>query len=48
MRFRVEHGLIRDTRELAEIPREAPFAEATLERVDFDPSDSTAPEAPGA
>jgi hypothetical protein len=46
--FRVEHGPIRDAGQLATILRAWPVAEAIWERVDFDPSESTAPEAPGA
>lgn len=46
--FRAEHGPIQDTRQLATILRRWPVAEAMWERVDFDPADATAPEAPGA
>ena len=46
--FRVEDGPIRDAGQLATILRAWPVAEAIWERVDFDPSESTAPEAPGA
>ena len=46
--FRVEHGPIRDAGQLATILCAWPVAEAIWERVDFDPSESTAPEAPGA
>jgi predicted DNA-binding helix-hairpin-helix protein len=46
--FRAEHGPIQDVRQLATILRRWPVAEAMWERVDFDPADDTAPEAPGA
>jgi DNA uptake protein ComE-like DNA-binding protein len=46
--FRAEHGPIQDARQLATILGSWPLAPAMLERVEFAPSDSTAPEAPGA
>jgi len=46
--FRAEHGPIQNASQLAEILREWPVAETMWERVEFDPSDGTAPEAPGA
>ena len=48
IKFRVEHGPIQDESQLATILRAWPVAEALWERVAFDPSESTAPEAPGA
>jgi Helix-hairpin-helix motif len=46
--FRAAHGPIGDARQLATILRPWPVAEAIWERVEFDPAESTAPEAPGA
>ena len=46
--FRAEHGPIQDAGQLAQILRQWPIAEAIWERVDFDPAEATAPEAPGA
>jgi hypothetical protein len=46
--FRAEHGPIQDAHQLAQILRQWPVAEAIWERVDFDPAEGTAPEAPGA
>jgi len=48
VRFRSEHGPIEDAGQLATILKGHPISEALRERVDFAPSDSTAPEAPGA
>jgi len=48
LRFRAEHGPIKDPDDLAKILGPWPIAEAIWERVEFDPADSTAPEAPGA
>ena len=48
LEFRAEHGPIQDAGQLAKILRPWPVTEAIWERVDFDPSESTAPEAPGA
>ena len=48
LRFRAEHGPIKDASELAVILHAWPVADAVWERVDFDPAESTAPEAPGA
>jgi hypothetical protein len=48
LKFRGDHGPIRDASELATILSAWPVAEAIWERVDFDPAESTAPEAPGA
>jgi Helix-hairpin-helix motif len=48
LKFRAEHGPIQDARELAKILGPWPVAETIWERVDFAPSESTAPEAPGA
>ena len=46
--FRAEHGPIQDANQLAAILRMWPVADAILERVEFEPAESTAPEAPGA
>jgi len=46
--FRSAHGPIKDAAQLATILRGHPLSEALRERADFSPSDSTAPEAPGA
>jgi hypothetical protein len=48
LKFRAEHGPIQDASQLATILRAWPVAEAIWERVEFDPSETTAPEAPGA
>ena len=48
VKFRAEHGPIRDERELASILGSASAAAALAELADFAPADSTAPEAPGA
>jgi len=46
--FRAEHGPIQDANQLAAILRAWPVADAIWERVEFEPAESTAPEAPGA
>lgn len=48
LEFRAEHGPIQNADELARILRAWPVAAAIWDRVEFDPADSTAPEAPGA
>jgi transcriptional accessory protein Tex/SPT6 len=48
VKFRAEHGPIKDADHLATILRGFPLGETLRERCDFSPSDSTAPEAPGA
>jgi DNA uptake protein ComE-like DNA-binding protein len=48
VRHRAESGPITDAAQLAEILGDAAVTPALLEHVDFAPSDSTAPEAPGA
>ena len=48
VRFRAEHGPIKDPEDLAMILGAWPIAQAIWERVDFAPAESTAPEAPGA
>ena len=48
VRFRAEHGPIGDADQLARILRGRPIHDMLKDRVDFSPSDSTAPEAPGA
>jgi len=46
--FRAEHGPIQDANQLASILGTWPVAETIWDRVEFAPSESTAPEAPGA
>jgi len=46
--YRAEHGPIQDANQLASILGTWPVAETISERVEFAPSESTAPEAPGA
>jgi hypothetical protein len=48
VRFRAEHGPIGDADQLARILNGHPVDDMLKERADFVPSDSTAPEAPGA
>ena len=48
VKFRTEHGPIKDADQLATILRGHPLDPTLRERADFSPSDSTAPEAPGA
>ncbi len=48
IRFRSEHGPVKDADQLATILKGFPLNETLRERADFAPSDSTAPEAPGA
>jgi helix-hairpin-helix protein len=48
LRFRAEHGPIRDANQLARILWGRPAPEALSDRADFAPADATAPEAPGA
>jgi predicted DNA-binding helix-hairpin-helix protein len=48
LEFRAVHGPIQNADELAKVLRAWPVADAIWERVDFDPSAGTAPEAPGA
>jgi hypothetical protein len=48
IRFRSEHGPVRDADQLATILSGFPLNETLRGRADFAPSDSTAPEAPGA
>jgi DNA uptake protein ComE-like DNA-binding protein len=48
IRFRAEHGPIADVRELERILGGWRVTEALATEIDFDPADSTAPEAPGA
>ena len=46
VRFRAEHGPIKDAEQLSKIVSVSPAA--LWEQADFAPSDATAPEAPGA
>lgn len=48
VKFRSEHGPIKDADQLATILSGYPLTDTLRERADFAPSDSTAPEAPGA
>lgn len=48
VRYRSEHGPIKDGDHLATILRGFPLTAAMRERADFSPADATAPEAPGA
>ncbi len=48
LKFRAEHGPIHDAGQLVNILGAWPVAEAIWELVEFDPAESTAPEAPGA
>ena len=48
VKFRAEHGPIKDADQLATILSGYRLTETLRERADFSPSDSTAPEAPGA
>jgi hypothetical protein len=48
VRFRSEHGPIADGQQLSTILGGRPLTAAILERADFAPSETTAPEAPGA
>ena len=48
VRHRAQSGPIKDAAQLAEILGEESVTPALLEHVDFVPSDTTAPEAPGA
>jgi hypothetical protein len=48
LKFRAEHGPIKDPAQLATILGPWPIAAGIWEHVEFDPADNTAPEAPGA
>ena len=48
VRHRAEHGPIHDAVELARILGEERLPDTLLSHIDFAPSDTTAPEAPGA
>ena len=48
VRFRAEHGPIRDAEQLGRVLGGWPEVEAVREWLDFSPADATAPEAPGA
>jgi len=48
VKFRAEHGPIKDADQLAKILSGHPLDATLRERADFSQSDSTAPEAPGA
>jgi len=48
VKFRSEHGPIKNADQLADIMGGTPIAPAAREQLDFDPAGMTAPEAPGA
>lgn len=48
LRFRAEHGPIRDAVQLCRVLGWPALDATVAERVDFAPADTTAPEAPGA
>ncbi len=48
LKFRAEHGPIKDAQQLAAVLGAWPLADALWEQADFSPADATAPEAPGA
>ena len=48
LRFRRDHGPIADEQQLSTILGGRPIPAALLDRLDFSPSEATAPEAPGA
>lgn len=48
IRFRAEHGPILDAGQLRAVLKGWPIADAVWEQVEFDPSITTSPEAPGA
>jgi DNA uptake protein ComE-like DNA-binding protein len=48
VRFRDEHGPIADAQQLSRVLGGRELDAATRERIDFDPANQTAPEAPGA
>ena len=48
VKFRAEHGPIADADQLERLLNRHPIPDTLKERADFAPSDSTAPEAPGA
>jgi hypothetical protein len=48
VKFRAEHGPIADADQLERLLSRHPIPDMLRERADFVPSDSTAPEAPGA
>ena len=48
VQFRSEHGPIRDAAELGKVVGGDRITPAALDRIDFEPAQGTAPEAPGA
>ena len=48
VRFRVEHGPIEDAEQLTRVLGGRALSAAAQQRIDFEPANSTAPEAPGA
>jgi hypothetical protein len=48
VKFRAQHGPITDATQFAKVLSGWPVPDAIWEQMDFEPADSTAPEAPGA
>ena len=48
VRFRIEHGPIEDSQQLSRILGGKELTAAAVQRIDFEPANQTAPEAPGA
>jgi hypothetical protein len=48
VRHRAEHGPIEDAAELAQVLGGVTLPDEATERLDFDPAEDTAPEAPGS
>lgn len=48
VKFRTEHGPIKNVEQLAEIMGHDQLPESARARLDFEPASQTAPEAPGA
>jgi competence ComEA-like helix-hairpin-helix protein len=48
VRFRVEHGPIEDAEQLSRVLGGKELSAAARQRIDFEPANQTAPEAPGA
>jgi len=48
VKFRADHGPIKNADQLADIIGERGLADDVRQRLDFDPAGMTAPEAPGA
>ncbi|OLB42834.1 MAG: hypothetical protein AUI04_04095 [Candidatus Rokubacteria bacterium 13_2_20CM_2_64_8] len=48
VKFRAEHGPIADAGQLSRVLGRSGLPDGVLARIDFDPANGTAPEAPGA